>query len=325
MQTPLNVPGPAPWQVLPNCATLVFPIRAWIGGHSVRNMATFLCRAPRGRLVQLSYLNTQHGNALHEFSLLPENTSEADAASLAYQVFVRQAAEHGVEDLREIAPHHDSPLVRRHLSSAWFVQNWNNWAKRDSEIMLLSCVDYKDAAGMAAMAVAPFLRQTDISPCGWVLADCMTRGVISADDRVIPMLAYFLGLIFDSHSDGACEAVRVLRQDAGPAYECLDTLVLARYLTKSSEDGRNLAPTLARFLMKLPSDLLRPHQARLDQFLWSNPTEKELQEQCHTEDVFLGPLPVRMSLGQVLCELLTEETLFGILNWAHDRPLLAAA
>lgn len=327
MQTPTRTSGTTPWEVLPYPATLIFPVKAWIAGYAHSHLSTFFCRAPRGRLVTLSYLNTPRGNELHEFTLLPEGLTELESLAHAHSVFLAKVAEHERDNPRELPLESGSPFVRRNLNSVWFADKWDKWAQRLKEVKLLSCVSHKAVAVMAAQLLGPTLRASEWTPSGEALRALMEDGIVPVEPGTATFLAYFLGLLADSRSEGAAEIARELRFESGASYHAVSTQSLSRHLTRFrlNHEGRPLAAIVWRMLMRMPKELLLPHQAQLDEFLWSNPTKAEHFSHVHPDCLFLGPLPVRMSLAQVLCELLHVETLAAILLWADDRPLLHAA
>lgn len=276
----------------------------------------------------LSYLRTQHENELPEFVLLPEGLSEQEAADLAHQQFRRHIQVHELSDPRELPNPVESAMTSRHLDSDAFMSHWHAWGKRVPEVRLLTLAAAKHAAVVAAQALGKTIRQPDITPSGWTLAHAMSvESIPVVAEGIVPFLAHFLGLICDTHAEGARDFAQTLRRDAGLSYANVSTPVLSRHLSKyrAPFKSRGVTDSIARLLRGLPRDLLQPHQDALDQLLWSNPTEAELKDQCQTDQVFVGPLPVRLSLAQVLGELLHEETLRSILYWAHDEPVATPA
>lgn len=328
MQKLLQPEPTVPWEVLTYPSTWVSPVAAWAAGDPGQAL-TYLCLAPRGRFVALSFYRTSRNNNLQEFHLLPEGLTPQEAAATTLARISKWAQDECLGETRS-APHDATSTrsrARSDLNSTWFAKSWEAWIARDKEVKLLSCVFPKGAARLAARLLAAEMPALSSSGIGTSLSNAFFSGAIHVDEpESIPFLVHMLGLLCEQYPDGPLDAVRLIRKEAGSLYHGMATDRLSKHLTayRTGHEGRPLGSILWRLFKALPPGFLESRQALLDEFFQSNPSEETLRRRCKDDEPFLGPLPVRFSLVQALCELISAETLEGFMLWATDKLSVAA-
>lgn len=326
MQKLLQPEPTLPWEVLTYPSTWVAPVAAWTAGDTGQAI-TYLCLAPRGRLVALSFYRTARNNNLQEFHLLPEGLTPQEAAATTLARISKWAQDEGLGETQS-APHEATQgRARSDLNSIWFAKAWDAWVARNKDVKLLSCVYPKGAAQLAARLLAAEMPAISSSGIGNSLSNAFFSGAIPVDEpESIPLMVHMLGLLCEQYPDGPLDAVRLIRKEAGSRYHGMATDWLSKHLTayRTGHEGRALGSILWRLFKELPPGFMESRQALLDEFFQSNPSEETLRRRCKDKEPFLGPLPVRFSLVQVLCELISAETLEGFMLWATDKLSVAA-
>ena len=310
--------------MLPVQSTLVAPMAGWqahSNGHG--QAAGFLCQLPRNRHAALVWYWTPNGNTVTDFHLLPEGLTSQECAPLAERMF-RESV-----NKVELAPL-EEPMTSERLANFSFLVNnkefpsfWSHWTDdprwRD-DLRLLSTVSLPRTAQIAAGLLAEQFPVTFDGHFAAQLATAMQDGRIPVQGpNKVRVLAELIGLLCDTLEDGPSELAKLLRDSAAAAYRRAPAASLAKHLTQEDPKTkiRPIGELLVPVLLNLPESYLNSRQAALDSLLRADPDQETLKKSCSLEDPFVGPLPVRFSLTQMLSELLLPETLHGFMNWAE--------
>lgn len=325
MQTLLNPKPTTPWEVVPIPHTLLAPLAAWATADDKRQATAYLCLLPFGRLASLEFHTAFHNNPT-EVRLFPQGMDQAQATETALLHFRAWAEINGRENIHPIPVDSDDAIRRWHSSATWFARAWDDWARATKELSAISAVDLKQASVLAALLLQAELPATP-SPGALALEQAFLDGHIPVEaPETIPTLAAMLGLLCDQQQEGPRDAERLFRKECGSRYQSLSAKRLGPMLTayRDAHEGRVLGTVLGRMFQATPQDELLARQALLDKFFQSNPNEDDIRNRCRMAQPLQGPMPVRLSVVQMLCELISAKTLEGFLNWASAEASVPA-
>lgn len=308
-----------PWQTLPLTCSMLAPFLVMeLDGASY----AYVCLMPLGRLLTVHhYKDTAEQWDQVQFELHAEGTTPAQAVEVTKAWMMRFSLDRQNSTPTLSLANQDNSS---YLDSASFDAIWRERCPQSAggashELVAISeepaCLF--ESARLAARLLANGHLKHLCSPSAAILGAAMESGNIQALPDAEFLLASLLGLMSDTLPDTTVDLANALRTDTPlDASRPRNNKTLAVALCEN--DGLLLSVQLYGLLLRLPPEELEGLQASVDAFFRSNPDLAERKRVCGEDVEYAGPLPLRLSLNQILCQLLPEETVEELFNWA-DR------
>lgn len=307
-----------PWNTLPLACCMLTPFVVW---SLQSGCSAYVCLLPLGQLVTIKHYATFAGDWKLSFYLHKKGTEPYQAVEAARGMLQTLA------DRRKLgAPNRSTARLGNTvlLDTPAFETEWRAWCTggtRPGAPELEEPVDMFESAMLAARLLAKQGFQAQASACSERLGQAMESGRIQALVDAEPFIATLLGNLCDAQPEGALDFARLLKAGVTDPTITRTNHGLARALC--SNEGRLLGDVLEGLMRQLPSGELRAMQQVLDKFFRSNPGLEARQQACGEDEEYSGPLPMRLSLNQMLCQLVPEETLAEFFNWAESAGIPA--